>query len=295
MMAGVRIGVSGWKYPGWKAVFYPRGLPARRELEFASRRFSTIEINGTFYSLKRPETFAQWARETPEAFLFAVKGSRYITHMLRLRGVDAALANFFAQGLLELGAKLGPILWQLPPDFRFDGERLEAFFARLPRSFAQASELAGRHDTRLDGRASVTVTEALEGVSIRHAVEIRHESFVAPEFVELLRRQNVGLVVADAVAWPLLLDVTSDFVYIRLHGSKELYASGYDEPALEVWAKRISAWRTGAAPPEGRYADAARRAHSPLDVFVYFDNDAKVRAPFDAHSLEEKVRRKQAS
>jgi len=149
----VHIGISGWRYKGWRGVFYPEKLPQRKELEFASRRFDTIELNGSFYSLQRPESFSRWHAETPQDFTFSVKGSRYITHMRRLRDVEAPLANFFAQGLLRFGAKLGPILWQFPPNFKFEPEVLEAFFELLPRTQMQAAELARKHDDRLQGRS----------------------------------------------------------------------------------------------------------------------------------------------
>jgi uncharacterized protein YecE (DUF72 family) len=285
----VRIGISGWRYAGWRGVFYPPKLAQRRELEFAAGRFPSVEINGTFYSLQRPEFFREWARVTPEDFVFAVKGSRYITHMLKLRNVESALANFFASGLLELGTKLGPVLWQFAPQMRFDRERLAAFFAQLPRTHAAAAKLARRHDVRLEGRSATRAMRGLAGVAIRHAVEIRNESFAVPEFVELLREQDVGLVVADTVAWPLLVDVTSDFVYCRLHGSEELYVSAYGDEALGVWAERIAAWATGGQ-AEGRRACETCAVERPRDVYVYFDNDAKVHAPFDAERLQRMVR-----
>ena len=278
----VRIGISGWRYAGWRGVFYPPKLPQRRELEFASREFATIEINGTFYSLQRPESFAQWAAETPEGFVFSLKGSRYITHLLRLREVEKPLANFFAQGLLQLGDKLGPILWQFPPNFKYERERFEAFFKLLPRTTHQAATLARWHDEWMDVR-SATQTE--RDRPLRHCVEIRHESFAVRDFVELLRQHDIGLVVADTVEWPLLMDVTSDFVYCRLHGSEELYASGYTDDALEKWAGRVTAWARGGESPDGRFAHEQRSVSRPRDVYVYFDNDAKVRAPFDAKTL----------
>jgi uncharacterized protein YecE (DUF72 family) len=213
----IHIGISGWRYKGWRGVFYPEKLAQRRELEFASRKFDSIELNGSFYSLQRPESFSQWDAETPPGFIFSVKGSRYITHMLRLRNAEGPLANFFAQGLLRLGKKLGPILWQFPPNFTFEPERLESFLALLPRTHKQAAELARKHDDRLKDRSWLQVAR---DAAIRHAIEIRHESFVCEKFIRLLRRYGVGLVVADTVEWPLLMDVTSGFVYCRLHGSK---------------------------------------------------------------------------
>ena len=283
----VRVGISGWRYAGWRGDFYPKKLAQRKELEYASRMFSTIEINGTFYSLQRPTSFEQWAAETPDDFVFSLKGSRFITHMKKLRGVEEALANYFAQGLLLLGPKLGPILWQFPPNLSFDRTRFEVFFRLLPRSTKEAGVMAESHCDRLQGRSS---TAAGQDRPMRHCVEIRHESFVVPEFVALLREHDIGLVVADAVEWPLLMDVTSDFVYCRLHGSKELYTSGYDDEALQVWAKRVSAWSMGGQAEDGRFASADKAvAKKRRDVFVYFDNDAKVRAPYDAQALGKKI------
>jgi uncharacterized protein YecE (DUF72 family) len=283
----IHIGISGWKYKGWRGVFYPEKLPQRRELEFASRQFDTIELNGSFYSLQRPESFTQWHAETPPDFTFAIKGSRYITHMLRLRNVEGPLANFFAQGLLQFGSKLGPILWQLPPTFQFDAERLQQFFALLPRTLKQAAELARKRDDRMIDRSWFQVQK---DAPLRHAIEIRHESFVSEKFIKLLRRHAVGLVVADTVEWPLLMDLTSGFVYCRLHGSQELYASGYDAAALDIWARRIVVWARGGEVYDGRRVssrDAPKRMRR--DVFVYFDNDMKVRAPFDAAQLRDRV------
>lgn len=283
LIGDIRIGISGWNYAGWRGVFYPPKLAYKRELAFASHAFRTIEINGTHYSLQHPEDFARWAEETPEDFVFAVKGSRYITHMKRLREPEAGLANFFAQGLLRLGPKLGPILWQFPPNFRFDRERIEPFLALLPKDTATALKLARHHDRRVEGRTWLAIDKKRQ---LRHAMEIRHESFVTPEFVALLRKYRVALVSADTVEWPLLMDVTSDFIYCRLHGAEQLYASGYDTPAIAVWAKRVAAWAQGREAPDGEHASprpAAKRVRR--DVFVYFDNDAKVRAPFDAQAL----------
>jgi uncharacterized protein YecE (DUF72 family) len=281
----IRIGISGWRYAGWRGVFYPRGLVQRRELEFASNAFDTVEINGTFYSLQRPGSFAQWARETPDNFVFSLKGSRYITHMRKLRDVQVPLANFFSSGMIGLGRKLGPILWQFPPQMKYERERFTAFFRMLPRSMKQAASLAQRHTDRLEDESAIRVEEDLP---LRHCVEIRHESFVVPEFVDLLREYGIGLVVADTVEWPLLMDVTADFVYCRLHGSEVLYASGYDDDALDMWAERVLTWARGGQ-PEGRRASAIGAEVRPRDVYVYFDNDSKVHAPFDAQGLHSRV------
>jgi uncharacterized protein YecE (DUF72 family) len=266
----IRIGISGWRYEPWRGVFYPEDLPQRRELEFASRHFPTIELNGSFYSLQRPEYYEQWYRETPPGFVFSVKGSRYITHMLRLKDIDKPLANFFASGILNLKEKLGPFLWQFPPMFTYKPERLAAFFERLPRDTERALALARKRDARMTGRCRLAIDA---NRPLRHAVEIRHPSFMHDEFLALLRRHDIGLVVADTAGkWPKMFDVTSNFVYVRLHGDVELYKSGYTSRALDGWARRIRAW------------DAAGK-----DVYAYFDNDMKVKAPFDALTLMRKL------
>ncbi|HEU4620168.1 MAG TPA: DUF72 domain-containing protein [Gammaproteobacteria bacterium] len=282
-----RIGISGWRYAEWRGKFYPEGLPQRKELAYAASLFDTIEINGSFYSLQRPESYARWYSEVPDGFLFAVKGSRYITHMLRLVRVETALANFLASGVFELEDKLGPFLWQLPPSMKFDRDRLAAFFDLLPRDGAEAAKLARRHDARVKGRARLAIDARRK---LRHAVEVRHESFVHPEFVELLRERGIALVVADTAGkWPLLEDVTADFVYVRLHGDTELYASGYSSHALDRWARRIRAWLDGGEAPDARRAGRKPRRRAHREVFVYFDNDAKVHAPFDALELIRKL------
>jgi uncharacterized protein YecE (DUF72 family) len=266
----VRVGISGWRYRPWRGTFYPTGLPQRAELAYAAERLSTIELNGSFYALQRPEYYAAWAAEVPEDFVFAVKGSRYVTHLTRLSGGEPALANFFASGLLGLGPKLGPLLWQLPATLRFDAGVLAAFLELLPRTTAAAARLAERHDQRLDGRA-LTVTDADR--PLRHALEVRHDSFADPGAVALLREHGVALVVADTAGkWPFLDEVTAEFVYVRLHGDAELYVSGYDDAALDAWAARARTWSG-----TGR------------DVWVYFDNDVKARAPFDAMALAQRL------
>lgn len=283
----IRIGISGWRYAGWRGVFYPEGLVQRRELEYAASIFNSVEINGTHYSLQRPEHFERWAAETPRDFRFAVKGSRFITHMLKLKGAHTALANFFAQGLLCLGKKLGPILWQFPERFRYDPDRLEPFLAALPRTHEQAAELARQHDHHLKGRAH---TEALVSGRLRHAVEIRSDTFATPAFIKQLRRHRVALVVADTVAWPCLMDLTAGFVYCRLHGSRELYTSGYEPDDIARWAARVEAWARGGEPADAqRVLPTAGPTRKTRDVYVYFDNDAKVRAPFDAQALMARV------
>jgi uncharacterized protein YecE (DUF72 family) len=207
--------------------------------------------------------------------------------MKKLNDVEVPLANFFAQGVLRLGPKLGPILWQFPPRFIFDAERIERFFDLLPRDTEAAATLARRHDARLAGR-SWPETDAKR--KLRQAMGIRHDSFVDAKFVALLRRYDIALVCADTVEWPLLMDVTSDFVYCRLHGSEQLYASGYGPKAIARWADRVAAWAQGDEAPDGnRASDRPARKRATRDVFVYFDNDAKVKAPFDAQALAANV------
>ncbi len=289
MMTGtLRIGISGWRYTPWRGVFYPPRLPQRRELEYASRALDTIEINGSFYSLQRPEYYAAWYRDTPAGFVFAIKGSRYITHMLRLRAFDRALANFFASGIFNLRDKLGPFLWQFPPNFGFEEESFERFFAALPRTTEDALALARRRDARMTGRSRLAIDSSRP---LRHAVEIRHPSFVDPRFVDLLRRWQIALVVADTAGkWPYREDVTADFLYLRLHGEQEIYRSGYTEASLDRWAARIRAWSEGGEPDDAHLISAKppprRRSR---DVYCYFDNDIKVHAPFDARRLAQKL------
>jgi uncharacterized protein YecE (DUF72 family) len=280
----VRVGISGWTYSGWRRTFYPPGLRHSDELAYASRQVDTIEINGTHYSLQRPDSFARWRDQTPDGFVFAIKGSRFITHLKQLRGVETPLANFFASGILRLEEKIGPFLWQFSPRFRFDPDRLEHFFSLLPRDTEAAAALAQRHDQRLTGRAW-TRTERKR--DLQHAIEVRHQSFLDPAFVVLLRRRQMALVFADSVSWPYAEDLTAAFAYLRLHGSEELYASGYSDEALDHWAARIKLWAKGLEPNDARLIapDLKPARRSARDVFVYFDNDAKVRAPFDARSL----------
>jgi uncharacterized protein YecE (DUF72 family) len=285
MPGHVRIGISGWRYAPWRGVFYPKGLRQADELAFAARHFDSIEINGSFYSLQTPELYASWYRATPPDFVFSIKGSRFITHLKRLRDFEQPLANFFASGLLCLEEKLGPFLWQFPPQLAFD-ERFEAFFAALPRDTQAARELAARHDRRVRRPAFGSSTLR----PLRHAVEVRNESFRTPEFVALLRRWGLALVVADTAGrWPYFEDATSDFVYVRLHGDEKLYVSGYSERALTRWARKVHAYRRGSPGEEPVLASPVPAKRVARDVFVYFDNDVKVHAPFDAATLMQKL------
>jgi uncharacterized protein YecE (DUF72 family) len=284
MISDLHIGISGWSYKFWRGEFYPKDLVQKRELEFASRQMNSIEINGTFYSLQRPASYKKWHDETPEDFIFAVKGGMYLTHRKRLSDIRQPLANFFASGILLLGKKLGPILWQLPPWFPYDRERMTAFLKLLPRTSTAASKLAHEHNLKKKDWISA---DAVARTRIRYAFEPRHESFFCPDFLELLRRYNAALVFADTAGkWPYAEDLTADLVYIRLHGSKELYASGYDAGELDRWAERIKKWRRGLQPRDAvRISKDNFEANKKRDVYVYFDNDIKVHAPFDAISL----------
>jgi uncharacterized protein YecE (DUF72 family) len=241
-MGEIRVGTSGWAYPSWRGDFFPRGLVQRKELSYLAERVSALEINGSFYALQRPSSYQRWRDATPDDFVFAVKGSRFITHLKRLRDVEQALARFFASGLEELGPKLGPVLWQLPATQVFDPALMADFYALLPRT--------------------------LGGRPVRHALEFRNRSFCSDESFAQLREHDIACVISDSPGrWPMAEAVTSDLVYVRLHGHTELYASGYAPASLDRWAERCREW-----------------AHD-ADVHVYFDNDARGRAPWDAVRL----------
>ncbi|MCC6142216.1 MAG: DUF72 domain-containing protein [Candidatus Hydrogenedentes bacterium] len=281
------MGVSGWRYPGWRGRFYPDGLPQKQELRYVSDETNSVEINGSFYSLQRPESYAAWREATSPHFVFSVKGGRFITHMKQLLNVETALANFFASGVLALEEKLGPILWQLPPRMRFDAARLHRFLALLPKSTSAAADAAKGHDDRLKAAAWLRPSRNRR---LRHALEARHESFFCEESLALLRRYNVALVASDGgSAWPYAEDVTANFVYLRLHGAEELYSSGYTAQALDEMAAKIGHWRCGTEPPNALRRGPAARKRTRRDVYVYFDNDAKVFAPANAMDLAKRL------
>ncbi|HCJ30703.1 MAG TPA: DUF72 domain-containing protein [Pseudomonas sp.] len=283
-MAAIHIGISGWRYAPWRGDFYPKGLTQKNELKFASRAVSSIEINGSFYSLQRPELYTAWYDETPKGFVFSVKAPRYITHILRLRDVEKPIANFLASGVLALKDKLGPMLWQFPPSFKFDAELFETFLKLLPHDTEAALEMAKGCEARMEGRSYLQIDRKRR---LRHAVEIRNQSFVDPAFVALLRKYKVALVVADTAGkWPYREDLTSDFVYIRLHGAEELYTSGYSDEALDNWCQRIRLWSQGRQPEDAQLISCAKPpSRKAREVYCYFDNDVKVRAPYDARQL----------
>ena len=260
----VRVGTSGWAYPEWRGAYYPAGVAHRRELEYVALRLDTVELNGSFYSLQRPSSYRAWRDRTPESFVFAVKGHRFVTHLRRLREPHVTVANFLGSGVLELGAKLGPVLWQFPERLVFDPGLVADFLAALPRDGAAAAAMVAEHATILaaDREPAPPVPR------LRHAVEVRHPTFRSPRFTDLLREHGIAMVAADTAGkWPYFEDVTADFTYVRLHGATELYASSYDTATLRRWAAKIDAWhRTG-------------------DVYVYFDNTARAAAPHNAEHL----------
>ena len=265
------VGVSGWRYRHWRGDFYPRGLRQADELSYAAGRLTSIEINGSFYSLQRPSSYAAWRDAVPEGFVFAVKGGRFITHLKRLRDVQAPLANFFASGVLALGDRLGPILWQLPESLPFDADLVGGFLDLLPRTTAEAARLARGHSAKLP--ADRALTEAAVDAPLRHAVEPRHASFDGDEARELLASRGICTVVADSAGrWPRLQDETGGFRYVRLHGESELYSGGYGVASLDRWADLVRGWLDDG-----------------LDAYVYFDNDIGGRAPHDAVALLERL------
>ncbi|HEX3102049.1 MAG TPA: DUF72 domain-containing protein, partial [Pyrinomonadaceae bacterium] len=287
-MSVVRIGISGWSYPEWRGGFYPKGLVQKNELRYAGECFNSIEINGTFYSLQTPKSFQKWASEVPDDLVFAVKGSKFITHQKRLKDVRIPVANFFASGLLALGGNLGPIVWQFSPWFRYDRDLLEAFLKLLPRTTSAAAELANENTIKAEENVW---TEVIEDTQIRYAFEPRHESFFTPDFVALMAEYNAAIVFADtADKFAEAEDVTSDFLYFRLHGNDDLYASNYSDAELDTLAKRISIWKSGGEPEDAKKI-VKKRASAKIqrDVYVYFDNSMKGHAPHDAMYLAKKL------
>lgn len=291
-MNDLHIGISGWAYPEWRrGPFYPAELPQSRELEYASKCVNSIEINATFHKLQTPASFRKWAAATPDSLVFAIKGSKYITHQKKLNDIRIPLANFFASGLLELGHKLGPILWQFPPWYQFDSERIESFLKALPKTSRQAALLASENTIKVAANASISATV---NVPLRYAFEPRHPSFFSEEFVGILRKHGASLAFADTGGrWPYAEDLTAGFVYVRLHGSTELYSSGYTDEELGEWARKIRAWRKG-HDPRGAKKISKEKHNSGVrrNVFVYFDNDIKAHAPYDAMKLAEMLRMK---
>lgn len=280
----IRIGISGWRYADWRGDFYPDGLAQRRELEYASGHFSTIELNGSFYSLQSAASYGRWHEQTPDGFRFAVKGGRFITHFLRLKEPRQALANFFASGVLRLEEKLGPILWQLPPNMRYEPDRVRAFLDTLPTDTVAAVRLARGHGPQV--AAADAWLETDRDRPIRHALEVRHESFLRPGLVEDLSERGVALAFSEAPDWPYVEELTTDFVYLRLHGARETYRSRYTDRELDRIAAKVRAWRDGEEPREAvRITGSGRPRRLRRDVWIYFDNTDKRHAPRDAGRL----------
>jgi uncharacterized protein YecE (DUF72 family) len=259
----IRVGIGGWVFEPWRGEFYPKGLPQARELDYASRKLTSIEINSTFYRTQKPDSFRKWAAETPDDFVFSVKGPQFATNRRVLAEAGPSIERFFASGVLELKSKLGPVLWQMALTKKFDPADFAAFLALLP--------------TSLDGRP------------IRHAVEVRHESFLVPAFIELLRKFSVAVVVVESDKHPLIADVTGDFVYARLQRTSAKQKTGYPPPALDLWVERARNWATGGAPDDLATIAAPLPSQGERDVFIYMISGAKVRAPAAAMALIERL------
>lgn len=257
--APIRIGIGGWSFPPWRGSFYPDKLAQKRELEFASRAVTAIEINSTYHGTQKPASFANWAATAPDGFVFAVKASRYCTNRKVLAEAEESVAKFVGSGITELGDKLGPILWQFMATKKFDADDFAAFLALLPDAHA--------------------------GVTLRHAVQVRHDSFAVPEFVAMARKAGVVIVYADSADYPAIADLTGDFAYARLENAQEDVAAGYDDAALDRWAGAARTWASGGAPEGLAYVDAASPPKAPRETFVFFINGAKVRAPAGAQAL----------
>ena len=265
-MTKIRIGISGWTYPDWRGSFYPDHVTIKNELQFASRAFNSIEVNGTFYSLQKPKIFEKWHDETPAGFSFAIKAPKYVTHERRLKDVATPVANFFASGILALKDKLGPILWQLPPHLPYDVVRIKAFLEMLPHTTKDALKVAKNHS---DWMAERCYLETDADRPLRHAIEVRHHSYVNDEFLALMREHKVAIVIGDTAGkWPLIEHVTGSTIYIRLHGDEEMYPKGYTKPALRLWSEKI-----------------LKLAAKVESLYAFCDSDYKIAAPFDARHL----------
>jgi uncharacterized protein YecE (DUF72 family) len=267
------VGISGWTFPPWRGTFYPKGLVQKKELEYASRVLSSIEINGTFYSLQKPASFQAWYDQTPEGFVFAVKAPQYMTHIRRLKDVAEPLANFLASGLLCLKEKLGPVLWQFPPNVILKDDRFEKFLKLLPHDAKAASKVAKQHGAKVEGRA---FTKATGDFPVRHAFEMRHPSFLNPDFLTLLKKHNVAFVFAHegGPKAPYTEEPTADFVYARLHGEGTRFKKGYPPAEISAWVAKAKAWN-----------------RSGKNAYVYFSNEAKVHSPAGAMKMIEGLRK----
>ena len=261
----ILIGIGGWTFAPWRGVFYPEGLPHAQELGYAASHLTSIEINGTFYRTQTPATFRKWASEVPDGFVFSVKAPRFATHRRELGGAGDSVAHFLKSGVTELGDRLGPLLWQFPPTKKFEEADFGAFLALLPREF--------------DGRP------------LRHVVEVRHASFLAPAFVALLRKAEVAVVFSEHDTYPAIADATADFVYLRLQKGEDTIETAYPPQALDAWAQRLRAWAQGAEPADLPRVDTTPARAAPRDVFAYVIHEGKVRAPAAAMALIERLGR----
>lgn len=259
----IRVGIGGWTYEPWRDPFYPDKWPHKRELDYASRAVTAIEVNGTYYSSFKPASFAGWAKAVPDGFVFAVKASRYCTNRKVLAEAGESVARFVGQGIVELGDRLGPILWQFMATKKFDADDFGAFLRLLPAS--------------------------QDGIALRHAVQVRHKSFAVPEFVAMARAAGVAVVFADSAKYPAIADVTAPFVYARLENGEEQFPAGYAPEALDTWADTARHWGAGGRPDGLPYVDRQALPEQPRDVFVFFINGAKVRAPHGAMALQERL------
>ena len=278
----VCVGVSGWSYRHWRGNFYPIGLPVRLELDYALERFASIEVNRTFYSLLTPASYRRWYEHAPDGFEYAIKGSRFITHNKKINGVEDALANFLASGPLALGKKLGPVLWQLGPGMAFDANRLNTFLGLLPNDFKTAAAIATNHN--LPGRETLTWYES--NLPIRHVLEVRHPSWFNNETADIARRHGVALAFSHSARWPYIEEITAPFIYLRLHGPRQLYASEYGAVELSTFADRINSWSRGLEPGDAVRISGWGVPSMNRDVYVYFDNDENGFAPRQAKELE---------
>ena len=265
MNGGIYLGIGGWTFEPWRGVFYPDKLSQKKELEYASRKLTAIEINGTYYSTFKPDSWKKWRDETPDGFTFTVKGSRFTTNRKELSGAGESLERFFAQGVTELGDKLGPFFWQFANTKRFDPADFEGFLSLLPKS--------------LDGRPA------------RHAVEVRHDSFCTPAFPALLRKHGVACVYAKHAKYPEIADLTADFVYARLQTGSDAVETAYPQAELDAWAGRFKTWAGGGAPADLPLVDPGHTAATtPRDVFAFIIHEGKIRAPAAAMALIERVK-----
>ena len=260
----IYLGIGGWTFEPWRGVFYPEDLPKARELEYAAQHLTSIEINGTFYRTQTPATFRKWASEVPDGFVFSVKAPRYTTHRRELAEAGDSVAHFLKSGVTELGDRLGPLLWQFPPTKKFEEAEFSAFLALLPPT--------------------------LDGHPLRHVVEVRHKSFVAPAFVSLLRNAGIAVVFSEHETYPGIADITADFVYLRLQKGEDSIPTAYPPDALDAWAGRLRTLAAGGAPADLPCVDAAPTAKKPRDVFAYVIHEGKIRAPAAAMALIERVK-----